>query len=343
MGPLMIDLESTVMNARERQLLMNPAVAGVILFTRNYESPEQLAALTQSIRAARSSKLLIAVDHEGGRVQRFRSGFSAIPAAGALGRLYDEDKPRALKAAEYAGWLMASELRAVGIDFSFAPVLDLDVGISDVIGDRAFHSTADGITQLSLRFVYGMKQAGMIAVAKHFPGHGSVKADSHVAYPIDQRSLVDLQLNDLLPFQRHIQNHIAAIMPAHVIYPQVDVLPAGFSAVWIQQILRQQMGFAGAVISDDISMQAADVVGDYSQRVATALNAGCDLILLCNHPEDAQRVCEQYRDIEIAPDALARRIHLYAHNQVEDLEALHLTDEWQAARDYLAIYCTAET
>ena len=292
-GALMLDLQSTQLDAEERKLLSNGEVGGVILFSRNYESPEQLRQLVRDIRDA-DANIVIAVDHEGGRVQRFQDGFTRLPPMRLLGRAYEDSPANAQQLAERAGWLMASELIAFDIDLSFAPVLDLDCGISEVIGDRAFAARPDVVCELVGAFIDGMHAAGMIATGKHFPGHGSVSADSHVSLPIDEREFAEISASDLQPFAR-MAGELDAIMPAHVIYSAVDDQPAGFSSHWIQEILRNQLGFDGVVFSDDLSMEGATAAGTFAQRAQAALDAGCDMVLVCNDREGALEVLEHLK------------------------------------------------
>jgi beta-N-acetylhexosaminidase len=268
-------------------------VGSVLLFARNYSNPQQAAALTAAIRALRTPHLLIAVDHEGGRVQRFREGFTRLPAARLLGRRFDEDRRDALALAQSVGWLMASELRAVGVDFSFAPCIDLDYGVSEIIGDRAFHSDPDTVAALAVATMTGMREAGMAAIAKHFPGHGAVVADSHIALPVDRRAFVDLEA-DIRPYRPLIDNNLPGIMAAHVVFPAMDALPASLSKRWITGVLRGEMGFHGCVFADDLTMAGAATFGDCLARVDLALAAGCDVLPICNDRHSVELVLGRF-------------------------------------------------
>lgn len=282
-GPAIIDVGGVALDEDDRRRLSHPAVGGVIFFARNYESPPQLLALVSEIRALRPD-ILLCVDHEGGRVQRFRSGFSALPPMRRLGTVWDRDRAGALAAAHAAGLVIATELAAQGVDFSFAPVMDLDFGRSEVIGDRAFHADPSAVGELSTAFICGLGEGGMAAVGKHFPGHGYAAADSHVALPRDERPLEELLARDAAPYRPAIAAGLAAVMPAHVIYSQVDPEPAGYSRFWLQEILRGRLGFGGLIFSDDLSMEGAGTAGGIPERAGAALAAGCDMVLLCNDP-----------------------------------------------------------
>jgi beta-N-acetylhexosaminidase len=277
---LLIGLAGTEIAERERAWLAAPGVAGVILFARNYASRGQLIALTEAIREAGGEHLLVAVDQEGGPVQRFRDGFTRLPALAKIGAVFDRDPEEAVRLAEEHAWVMAGELRASGVDFSFAPVADLARG-NAAIGPRAFHADPEVAAELTAAYVRGMHLGGMAAVLKHFPGHGSVATDTHKAQAVDPRPLDAIRAADLRPFAEAMAAHAEAVMMAHVVYPAVDAQPAGYSRVWIETILRGELGFAGVVVSDDISMAAAGVAGSVAGRVQAHLAAGCDLVLAC--------------------------------------------------------------
>src|SRR5690554_895842 len=328
-GALMLDIAGTALTQEDIQLLQAPQVGGVILFGRNIESPRQVRALTDHMRQVRPD-ILIAVDQEGGRVQRLKQGFTLLPAMGRFGELYQQQPELAVELAEQCGWLMATEVLAVGIDFSFAPVLDLN-DISDVIGDRSFARNMDDIIVLARAFLSGMQRAGMATTGKHFPGHGSVKADSHVAAAIDSRSYAEIQQKDMQSFIQ-LQVQLDALMPAHVIYDQVDPNPAGFSPYWIQTVLRQQLNFDGVLFSDDLSMQAACVAGGADARIQAALNAGCDMGLVCNDRAAACLALEGIQNLPLPNQArLARMRGQIPEIQIGDV--LELGPEWQAVRD----------
>ncbi len=330
LGPVMIDLVGHAISSQERAWLANPLVGGVILFTRNYESLDQLERLVEDIHSSgeRVTPLLVAIDHEGGRVQRFRDGFTRLPAAADIGAIYRDDRKRGCRLAEQAGWVMASELRAVGIDFSFAPVLDIDYGVSGVIGDRAFYDSADGVATLASHYVAGMKQAGMSSVGKHFPGHGAVEVDSHLALPVDKRPFVDIEMADLIPFERLIANGLVGIMPAHILYSQIDQELAGFSSFWLQQVLRGQLQFQGVIFSDDLSMGGATGAGkiNITQRASMALDAGCDMVLVCNDPSAIATLLDEL-SYEADPVHAIRLARLHGRHRTS-LRELHADPHW---------------
>ena len=336
----MLDLRGPELAQDEIELLSHPLVGGVILFSRNYTHPAQLRELTRRIHRIRTPSLLIAVDHEGGHVQRFRDGFTRLPYVGVFGRLYDEDPKQALELVQRAGWLMASELLAVGVDFSFAPVLDVNTGRSKVIGDRAFHHDTDALSTLARAYCRGMKTAGMVAVGKHFPGHGHVREDSHETVPVDDRKFEDILMRDLVPFERLIGAGIAGIMPAHVIYPAIDDRPAGFSEIWLEQILRRRFGYQGTIFSDDISMAGAGTAGGYPERAAAAMTAGCDMVLVCNNQPAAIQVIESLQ-IEPHPLAQVRLMRMRAAHDDLSIEALAKDPYWQESSAQIAALETA--
>ncbi len=322
LGPIMLDVVGTELNDDDIRRLQHPMVGGVILFSRNFTSCAQLNALTANIHAVRQPPLLVAVDHEGGRVQRFREGFTKIPPMREFGKIWEKNPKHAKELATEAGWILAAELRAHGVDFSFTPVLDMDYGESRVIGDRAFHHSPQAISELAFALMMGLKKGGMAAVAKHFPGHGYVAADSHVEIPRDDRSYVDIEKKDIEPFRRMIDAGIQAVMPAHVIYSKVDAVPAGFSKIWLQQVLRKHLGFNGVIFSDDLSMEGAIVAGTVTQRAMAALQAGCDMVLLCNRPDLADELLENMEGTMPA-QSLARLARMHGRRNPAAMMDLH--------------------
>ncbi len=330
LGPVMLDVVGTELTAEDIKRLQHPLVGGVILFTRNFVNCTQLKALTTSIHALRHPPLLIAVDHEGGRVQRFRDGFTKIPPMREFGKIWDKNPKKARELAIEAGWILAAELRAHGIDFSFTPILDTDYGDSLVIGDRAFHQDATAINELAFSLMQGLKKGGMSAVGKHFPGHGFVVADSHVSIPVDERSFDEIAAHDMQPFKQMIDEGLAAIMPAHVIYPKVDDKPAGFSAKWLQKVLRERLGFNGVIFSDDLSMEGASVGGDVTTRSLAALNAGCDMVLLCNRPDLADELLEKL-EWKMAALSILRLARMHGGHHPADIDGLHEDADFVAA------------
>ena len=328
----MISLKGPVLDDEERSWLASPAVGGVILFTRNFTDLDQLTALVSEIHALRSPALLVAVDQEGGRVQRFKAPFVELPPMRSLGHRYDIDPKGARRAAVDFGWLMAAELIAIGIDLSFAPVVDLDLGLADVIGDRALHAEPEAVAELADAFVDGMQAAGMVPTAKHFPSHAGVHADSHTDIAMDRRDLAEL-FDDLLPYRRLIAAGLHSVMIGHVSFPRLDELPASLSQWWIETELRGQLGFTGAVISDDMNMQGAAAYGTPAECVQRALNAGCDLVLLCNCPAvvpDVLETLKSYSD----PAAQLRLMRL-RRRPGPDLATLRQSPRWHAAKAML--------
>lgn len=327
LGPVMVDVSGTSLTVEDRDILGHPLVGAVILFARNYAGVEQLEELVHAIRAVRTPPLLVAVDQEGGRVQRFRSGFTELPPPRLIGRLYDFDPEAGRRLATQCGWLLAAELRAVGVDLSFAPCVDLDYGVSDVIGDRAYHRDAEVVARLAVSSMQGMKEAGMAATAKHFPGHGAVVADSHHALPVDRRPIEELS-DDLLPYRRMIANGLSSIMVAHVSFPEVDEAPASLSRRWLQRELRGNLGFTGAVFSDDLSMAGAAIAGTVPERARQALAAGCDVLAICN---DRPGVLETLDELagEADPLSQVRLVRLHGRPMPPGREALAALRRWQ--------------
>jgi beta-N-acetylhexosaminidase len=333
LGPLMVDVAGTELSSEDLDILTQPLVGSVILFTRNYRDPQQISALCGAIRELRTPHLLIAVDHEGGRVQRFRDGFTRLPPVRLLGHRYDEDRRDALRKAQSLGWLMAAELRSVGVDFSFAPCVDLDYGLSEIIGDRAFHRDPAVVAALAAAYMLGMREAGMAAVAKHFPGHGAVRADSHLALPVDRRPLADME-GDLAPYRLLIENQLPGIMAAHVEYSAVDPKPASLSRRWITDILRGGLGFHGCVFADDLSMAGAAAFGDVVERTRLALAAGCDVLPICND-RDAVRAVLRNLDADAAtPAAQARLVRMRGRG--EGPSDLRSSSQWRDATAVVA-------
>ncbi len=329
----MLDIEGRQLSPADRALLQEPSVGGVVLFTRNYESPSQLSDLVAAIRDLRSPPLLIAVDHEGGRVQRFREGFSEIPPMRRLGRQHDNDPDAAASLAKSVGWLIASELRAMDIDLSFTPCVDLDWGVSEIIGNRAFHSKPDVVAELASAYCNGLRSAGMAAVAKHFPGHGAVVADSHEQLPVDRRSYGEL-LDDMRPYEKLIaKRQLAGVMIAHVVIAETDPLPASFSSYWINEQLRSQLGFDGAVLCDDLSMKATAHLGSMPKRARLALEAGCDMVLICNDRPAASATVAALRDYS-NPLSLVRLARLHGTGKLAR-QSLLASEEWHIAVDRL--------
>lgn len=307
-GPVVVDLLGLALTDEDRARLSHPAAGAVILFARNFQDCAQLAALTEEVERLREPALPICVDHEGGRVQRFREGFTAIPPMRTLGKFWDRDRELGRRAARAIAYIAGAELAAHGVDFSFAPVLDLDYGGSSVIGDRALHFDPTAAGALGAAIVEGFADAGMAAVGKHFPGHGFAQADTHVAVARDGRSLAAILKKDVLPFRKAIEAGLAGVMPAHVVYEQVDAEPAGYSRTWLQEVLRGQLGFDGMVFSDDLSMEGASAAGGPPERARAALGAGCDMVLLCNDPTGLDALLDSLAEVPLGGQARLERM-----------------------------------
>jgi len=332
LGPVVLDLDATELTAAEVELLQHDAVGGVILFSRNIESYNQLEQLVASIRCVRP-ELLISVDQEGGRVQRCREGFTRIPPMQVFDGLYLSNADDALALARDCGWLLASEILAIGIDYSYTPVLDVDDEFCSVIGDRAFSADPERVSRLARAFIDGAREAGMAVTGKHFPGHGSVRGDSHLELPVDERSLEEVRAKDLLPFEA-LKTSLDAVMPAHILFPQVDAEAAvGFSKVWLQDILRRQMGYGGVIFSDDLTMEGATQMGSYTERAYAAIEAGCDMVLICNNRQGALSVLN-----ELAQDDYYRnnasRESMRARETVRP-DGLRGSSRWQSTQERL--------
>jgi beta-N-acetylhexosaminidase len=333
LGPLMVDVAGLELTPEDRDVLRHPLVGSVILFTRNYRDSEQLACLVADIHAVRQPALVVAVDQEGGRVQRFRPGFSKLPPPRRIGHEFDLDPRQGLTLARSMGWLMAAELRAHGVDLSFAPCVDLDYGVSEVIGDRAFHSKPDVVAQLALAYMQGMKDAGMSATAKHFPGHGAVVADSHRSLPVDRRDWNGIA-DDVAPYRRLIANGLPGVMVAHVLFPAVAPEPASLSRRWVQNALREELRFEGAVFTDDLSMGGAAEYGDIVVRAQAALAAGCDVLPVCNDRPAVARLLDEL-EFEIEPSSHLRLVRMRGRAAPER-ESLLAGSAWRASQELLA-------
>lgn len=340
LGPVMLDIAGTQLTEEDKKRLLHPLTGGIILFSRNYSNHRQLTELTHEIHALRNPHLLIAVDHEGGRVQRFQKDFTKLPAMRELGKIWDKQPTRARHLAKQVGYVLAAELNACGVDFSFTPVLDIDHGQSCVIGDRAFHHNPNVISELAHNLMLGLKKGGMLAVGKHFPGHGYIQADSHLQISIDQRRYTDIEMNDLVPFQQMINYGLPGVMPAHVIYPKVDQHPAGFSNIWLQKILRTELQFEGCIFSDDLSMQgAADYLESIVMRAQAALHAGCDMILICNNLKGVDEVLNKLY-WEMSAISLSRLARMHARDNFESMTKLRENGDYiRAVREISIIGC----
>jgi beta-N-acetylhexosaminidase len=329
----MVDVAGLELTPEDREVLRHPLVGSVILFTRNYADSAQLTRLVADIHSVRTPALVVAVDQEGGRVQRFRPGFSALPSLRRIGHEFDVDARSGIALARSMGWLMAAELRVHGVDLSFAPCVDLDYGVSEIIGDRAFHSRPEAVAQLALAYMTGMKDAGMAATAKHFPGHGAVVADSHKSLPVDRRDWTGLG-DDLLPYRRLIANGLPGVMVAHVLFPGVDPAPASLSRRWVQNALREELRFEGAVFTDDLSMGGAAEFGDIVARADAALAAGCDVLPVCNDRASVTTLLDRLK-YEIEPASHLRLVRMRGRAAPER-EELYAGEAWRESQDLLA-------
>lgn len=334
-GVIMADVAAYELTNDEIKRLQDPAIGGVILFRRNFQNIAQLKKLCQTIKALRTPELVIAVDHEGGRVQRFIDGFTRLPAMNVLGKMWDEVSPDAAKnAADQIGWVLATELTACGVDLSFTPVLDLDWGQCAVIGNRSFHRQPEIVTALALALQKGLNRGGMKSCGKHFPGHGFVSGDSHFVLPQDERSWEQLQ-EDIMPFAALATQGMAAVMPAHVVYPKVDTQPAGFSSYWLKNVLREQLHFDGVIFSDDLTMEGASVAGGIRERATQAFEAGCDIVLVCNRPDLVDELRHDFRQPENNYLA-ARWQNMVSTCLPEESERMMQTPDFQAAQHLTA-------
>lgn len=341
-GPIMADVAAFELTDDDRQRLLDPAVGGVILFRRNFQNIGQLKQLICEIKALRQPELIIAVDHEGGRVQRFIDGFTRLPAMRVFGEIWDtQSADAAEKLAEQTGWVLATELAACGVDLSFTPVLDLDWQQCAVIGNRSFHADADTVTALALALQRGLNRGGMKSCGKHFPGHGFVSGDSHHVLPEDTRTAAELQAADLIPFQKLAVAGMAAVMPAHVVYPQIDPQPAGFSPYWLQTVLRGQLGFDGVIFSDDLTMEGACGAGGIRERAALSFAAGCDIVLVCNRPDLVDELRQDFRQPE-NPQLAARWQNMACTLSPAEAEAVMQSAEFQAAQQQTAQLATPQ-
>ena len=337
LGPVMLDIEGLTLSPADRKLLQMPSVGGVILFSRNFQSINQVRNLIDEIRSLRNPALLIAVDHEGGRVQRFKDGFTRIPTMRDIGRQYDQNPNTGLEFAELAGWIIASELRSIGVDLSFGPCVDLDWGMSEVIGDRSFHRDPTIVSELATKFAYGLRSAGMMAVAKHFPGHGAVVADSHLLLPIDRRGY-EMILDDMRPFESMVNtNIVSGIMLAHIIYSEIDDKPAGFSQYWVKHELRSRLNYEGTVFCDDLSMKATKKYGSMIDRAKLSLDAGCDMILICNDRAAAKETVDFLKDY-CNPVSLVRLARLHGTKRL-DLKLLQKNEKWKSTNLLFSNFC----